>query len=229
MSAGCVPAAPAASVWAPLPGVAALALSAVRSAVSVHFWSISLAHSADPCSIYGGPPWLVAALPGPYATKATRGGVARSLKTSKPHRVQKPASSPCIRSRPADALARLLSSPPFHEITESRHRILNPLNDRSSTTWPDTRITAGTRQLDLACGKGELLATWSSRYGLHGVGVGISKVFLEAARAPGRRVGTSAAVSAFVEADTAPCTRCTTSCPVAAQRRSAAASPARWS
>ncbi|MEU6783919.1 hypothetical protein ABZ912_32385 [Nonomuraea angiospora] len=42
-----VPAAPAASAGAPVPMVAAPALSAVRSVISVHFWSISLAHSAD--------------------------------------------------------------------------------------------------------------------------------------------------------------------------------------
>jgi len=60
-SARAVPPAPAASAGAPVSVVAAPGLSAVRSVITVHFWSISLAHPAD--SLNNGPPWLVAARP----------------------------------------------------------------------------------------------------------------------------------------------------------------------
>ncbi|MEU4574160.1 methyltransferase domain-containing protein [Nonomuraea sp. NPDC023979] len=89
----------------------------------------------------------------------------------------------------------------FHEIAESRHNILNPLNELKLQQLGEMcRITPGTRQLDLACGKGELLATWSATYGLHGVGVDISKVFLDAARARVNELDVADRVR-FVEAD----------------------------
>ncbi|MEV0595284.1 SAM-dependent methyltransferase [Nonomuraea cavernae] len=89
----------------------------------------------------------------------------------------------------------------FHEIAESRHRILNPLtDDKLELLGEICGITPGTRQLDLACGKGEMLARWASRYGLTGVGVDISKVFLAAARDRAHELGVSEQVT-FVEAD----------------------------
>ncbi|GGO75992.1 SAM-dependent methyltransferase [Nonomuraea cavernae] len=91
----------------------------------------------------------------------------------------------------------------FHEIAESRHRILNPLtDDKLNLLGEICGITPETRQLDLACGKGELLARWASRYGLTGVGVDISKVFLAAARDRAHELGVSEQVT-FVEADAA--------------------------
>ena len=70
----------------------------------------------------------------------------------------------------------------FHEIAESGHRILDPF----SATKLDLlgRIcapTAGSRHLDLACGKGEFLARLAAEHRTHGVGVDISRVFLDAA------------------------------------------------
>ncbi|MBZ0293189.1 MAG: methyltransferase domain-containing protein [Anaerolineae bacterium] len=70
----------------------------------------------------------------------------------------------------------------FHEIAESNHQILNPFTPAQlellgEICAPDN----GTRQLDLCCGKGEMLCQWAARYGLMGVGVDISAVFLEAA------------------------------------------------
>ncbi|MDX1689061.1 MAG: methyltransferase domain-containing protein [Candidatus Promineifilaceae bacterium] len=71
----------------------------------------------------------------------------------------------------------------FHEIAERRHRILNPFTEEQLSLLGDIcRPHADMRHLDLACGKGEMLCRWSARSGLAGVGVDISKVFLEAAR-----------------------------------------------
>jgi SAM-dependent methyltransferase len=71
----------------------------------------------------------------------------------------------------------------FHEISESRHRILNPFT-------PDKlrllgQICVGDRPshvLDLCCGKAEMLCTWAAQHQVTGVGVDISEVFLVAAR-----------------------------------------------
>ncbi|MEU6728891.1 class I SAM-dependent methyltransferase [Nonomuraea wenchangensis] len=89
----------------------------------------------------------------------------------------------------------------FHEIAEARHRILNPLtDDELALLGENCNITPGIRQLDLACGKGELLSRWSAEHGLEGVGVDISQVFLGAARARTEELGVSERVE-FVEAD----------------------------
>lgn len=77
----------------------------------------------------------------------------------------------------------------FHEIAESTHHILNPFTSAQLELLGEIcQPDAGTRQLDLACGKGELLCTWATRYGLMGVGVDISQVFLDAARARAREL-----------------------------------------
>ena len=71
-----------------------------------------------------------------------------------------------------------------HEIGESSHRILNPFTeDKLMLLGEVCRLEPGQRQLDLACGKGEMLCRWAQRYGVGGVGVDISEVFIPAARA----------------------------------------------
>ncbi|MER7502447.1 methyltransferase domain-containing protein [Nonomuraea pusilla] len=91
----------------------------------------------------------------------------------------------------------------FHEIAESRHRILNPLTDEKlDLLGRICRITPGSRQLDLACGKGELLCRWAADHGVRGVGVDISKVFLDGARTRAEHLGVADRVE-FVEADAA--------------------------
>jgi SAM-dependent methyltransferase len=91
----------------------------------------------------------------------------------------------------------------FHEIAESRHRILNPLTETKLRQLGEIcRIAPGARHLDLACGKGEMLTLWSAQYRLQGVGVDISKVFLKAARARAHERGVTDQVH-FVEADAA--------------------------
>lgn len=72
----------------------------------------------------------------------------------------------------------------FHEISEVNHRILNPFTDAQLDLLGEIcRLEEGMRHLDLACGKGEMLLQWARRYGTLGVGVDISEVFIEAAKA----------------------------------------------
>ena len=77
-----------------------------------------------------------------------------------------------------------------HEIAEANHRILDPLVDAQLRLIGEvTGVAEGTRVLDLACGKGELLCRWAGWFGSTGVGVDLSHVFLAAAgaRASGAR------------------------------------------
>ena len=71
----------------------------------------------------------------------------------------------------------------FHEIAEGSRRLLNPFNERKLDLVGEIcRLRPGHRVLDLACGKGELLARWSRQHGITGTGVDLSPVFLAAAR-----------------------------------------------
>jgi SAM-dependent methyltransferase len=89
----------------------------------------------------------------------------------------------------------------FHEIAETNHHILNPFtHEKLMLLGEICRLEAGMRQLDLACGKGEMLCQWARRWGTYGVGVDISKVFLVAAQQRRIELGVQANVQ-FVEAD----------------------------
>ncbi|HEX3089364.1 MAG TPA: class I SAM-dependent methyltransferase [Ilumatobacteraceae bacterium] len=71
----------------------------------------------------------------------------------------------------------------FHEISESRHRVLNPFTVEKLRLLG--HICVGDRAvsvLDLCCGKAEMLCTWAVDHDVTGVGVDISEVFLAAAR-----------------------------------------------
>jgi len=72
----------------------------------------------------------------------------------------------------------------YHEIAETHHRILNPFTEPQLELLGEIcRLRPGMRQLDLCCGKGEMLCRWSVAHGISGVGVDLSPVFLQAARA----------------------------------------------
>lgn len=89
----------------------------------------------------------------------------------------------------------------FHEIAESYHQILNPFTDDQLTLLGQIcQLKPAIRQLDLACGKGELLSRWAAAFGIHGVGVDISSVFLAAARVRAASLGVSSQLR-FVQAD----------------------------
>lgn len=71
----------------------------------------------------------------------------------------------------------------LHEIAETNHRILNPFTyEKLMLLGEVCHLKPGQRQLDLCCGKGEMLCQWAQRWDMGGVGVDISKVFLSAAR-----------------------------------------------
>ena len=90
-------------------------------------------------------------------------------------------------------LVRLLAQ---HEIAEAGHRILNPFTERQLMLLGEvSRIGPGTRILDLACGKGELLCRWAAAFGSGGQGVDISEVFIPAARARATELGVADRVS----------------------------------
>ena len=89
----------------------------------------------------------------------------------------------------------------LHEIAEIDHRILNPYTEEKLMLLGEIcRFKPDMRQLDLACGKGEMLCQWSRRWGISGVGVDISKVFLAAAHARAEEMNVDDRVS-FVEGD----------------------------
>src|SRR6476469_8722098 len=91
----------------------------------------------------------------------------------------------------------------FHEIAERHHRILNPFTEEQLLLLGDIcALQSSTRQLDLCCGKGEMLSRWSARYGMTGIGVDISAVFLEAARKRADELNVAEQLT-FIQADAA--------------------------
>lgn len=91
----------------------------------------------------------------------------------------------------------------FHEIAEHNHRILNPFTEDQLLLLGDIcGLGPSTRQLDLCCGKGEMLSRWAARSGLAGTGVDISPVFLEAARRRAAELNVTDRLK-FIQADAA--------------------------
>lgn len=89
----------------------------------------------------------------------------------------------------------------LHEIAETHHRILNPFTeDKLLLLGEVCHLRPGLTQLDLACGKGEMLCRWAERWGITGVGVDISSVFIPAAQARAQALNVSDKVT-FVQAD----------------------------
>ncbi len=88
-----------------------------------------------------------------------------------------------------------------HEIAEAGHRILDPFtNEKLRLLGQVSRAGRGTKVLDLACGKGEMLCRWADWFGVVGVGVDVSDVFLAAARARAAELGVAGHVT-FVHGD----------------------------
>lgn len=89
----------------------------------------------------------------------------------------------------------------YHEISESRHRVLNPITEEKLMLLGAVcRLQPGQRILDLACGKGELLSRWAGEWGIRGTGVDISDVFTPLARARAHELGVADQVE-IVQAD----------------------------
>ncbi|MBN1286510.1 MAG: class I SAM-dependent methyltransferase [Anaerolineae bacterium] len=78
----------------------------------------------------------------------------------------------------------------YHEIAEAEHRILNPFTEAKLMHLGEIcRLRPGMRQLDLACGQGEMLCRWAEKYGITGTGVDISTVFTGIARKRAEELG----------------------------------------
>ena len=89
----------------------------------------------------------------------------------------------------------------YHEISESSHRIMNPLSVEKLLLLGDIcGIAKGTRLLDLACGKGEMLCQFAKQFGASGVGIDIHAPFVTAARERATELGVEHAVE-FIEGD----------------------------
>jgi len=89
----------------------------------------------------------------------------------------------------------------YHEISESRSRILNPLSEsKLDDLGTICSLQPGQRQLDLACGKGEMLCCYARDHGITGVGIDLHPPFLDAARARATELGVDGRVR-FVQGD----------------------------
>jgi len=67
------------------------------------------------------------------------------------------------------------------DILHRYQKIMNPLTEQKLDTLVGLlRLEHGSRVLDIACGKGELLFKLSEKYGIHGVGVDKSPYCIDA-------------------------------------------------
>ncbi|MGA1796559.1 MAG: SAM-dependent methyltransferase [bacterium] len=73
--------------------------------------------------------------------------------------------------------------PRIFNITESAHRIHNPITpEKLATLGAALRLESGARVLDLGSGSGEMLCTWARDYGIIGTGIDMSQLFSEQAK-----------------------------------------------
>ena len=93
--------------------------------------------------------------------------------------------------------------PRIFTITESAHRIHNPITpEKLATLGAALRLEAGTRVLDLGSGSGEMLCTWARDHGIIGTGVDMSGLFTEQANLRARELGVADQVE-FIHGDAA--------------------------
>ena len=72
--------------------------------------------------------------------------------------------------------------PRIFNITESAHRIHNPITpEKLATLGAALRLESGARVLDLGSGSGEMLCTWARDHGIIGTGIDMSQLFTEQA------------------------------------------------
>src|SRR3989339_2187939 len=80
--------------------------------------------------------------------------------------------------------------PRIFNITESAHRIHNPITpEKLATLGAALRLESGARVLDLGSGSGEMLCTWARDYGVIGTGIDMSQLFTEQARLRAEELG----------------------------------------
>lgn len=93
--------------------------------------------------------------------------------------------------------------PRIFNITESAHRIHNPITpEKLSTLGAALRLEAGARVLDLGSGSGEMLCTWARDHGVTGTGVDMSQLFTAQAKRRAKELGVADQVE-FIHADAA--------------------------
>lgn len=91
----------------------------------------------------------------------------------------------------------------YFEIAEANHTIQNPLTEANLMLLGEIcDLKPGMRQLDLACGQGEMLCRWAQKHGISGTGVDISHVFIDSARNRADELGVLSQVT-FVQGDAA--------------------------
>src|SRR5512142_2363684 len=93
--------------------------------------------------------------------------------------------------------------PRIFNITESAHRIHNPITpEKLATLGAALRLEAGARVLDLGSGSGEMLCTWARDHGISGVGIDMSQLFTEQAKRRAEELGVADRVT-FIHGDAA--------------------------
>jgi SAM-dependent methyltransferase len=80
--------------------------------------------------------------------------------------------------------------PRIFNITESAHRIHNPITpEKLATLGAALRLESGERVLDLGSGSGEMLCTWARDHGITGTGIDMSQLFTEQAKRRAEELG----------------------------------------
>ena len=93
--------------------------------------------------------------------------------------------------------------PRIFNITESAHRIHNPITpEKLATLGAALRLEAGDRVLDLGSGSGEMLCTWARDHGIVGTGIDLSRLFTEQAKRRAEELGVADQVR-FIHDDAA--------------------------
>jgi SAM-dependent methyltransferase len=93
--------------------------------------------------------------------------------------------------------------PRIFNITESAHRIHNPITpEKLATLGAALRLESGARVLDLGSGSGEMLCTWARDHGVIGIGIDMSQLFTEQARLRAEDLGVADRVE-FIHGDAA--------------------------
>ncbi|MTJ80573.1 MAG: class I SAM-dependent methyltransferase [Telmatospirillum sp.] len=93
--------------------------------------------------------------------------------------------------------------PRIFTITESAHRIHNPITpEKLATLGAALRLEPRARVLDLGSGSGEMLCTWARDHGIVGTGVDMSRLFTEQAKIRAAELGVADRVT-FIHGDAA--------------------------
>ena len=93
--------------------------------------------------------------------------------------------------------------PRIFNITESAHRIHNPITpEKLATLGAALRLEPGARVLDLGSGSGEMLCTWARDHGIIGTGIDLSRLFTEQAKRRAEELGVAGRVE-FIHGDAA--------------------------